>query len=107
MGLASFPMAFLSQFHTREFKQLDYNGSPQWQLQLRRWRWQDRWIWIWGSLYTLFCVNFILLFFASVVPEDQNKWIISALTAFVEDMLVIPLASAVCFPLLAMAALAA
>mmetsp|Transcript_113998 Transcript_113998/g.254431 ORF Transcript_113998/g.254431 Transcript_113998/m.254431 type:complete len:338 (-) Transcript_113998:134-1147(-) len=105
--LSSLPMALLSRFHSREFKQLDYRNSPKWKQQLRRWRYQDLGIWMCGLAYILFCVNFMVLFFAAVVTQDQVSWVVSSFVAFFNDMLFVPIAIAFIFPFLATVLLAA
>ena len=92
----------ISKFHSRSFIVLDYKDSPHWKRQLRKWRYLDIGVTICLCLYIVFCVHFVMLYFASVMADDQIDWVISGAVGFFEDVLIIPAASAIMFPLIAM-----
>ena len=38
---------------------------------------QDMLIWILGVAYSLFAINYVILFFANVAATDQSQWMVS------------------------------
>jgi len=100
--VACLPVAMLSKVHSRSFIRMEYEGCDEWMRQLRKWRNQDIFIWVCGILYILFCAHFVMLFFASVVTEDQIGWVASSLISLSEDIIVVPVALALAFPFISM-----
>mmetsp|Transcript_85647 Transcript_85647/g.199070 ORF Transcript_85647/g.199070 Transcript_85647/m.199070 type:complete len:394 (+) Transcript_85647:1-1182(+) len=98
--IASIPAIILGSLSTREMREFDYKGCPEWNRQLRIWRTQDRLIWVLSLLYISFCMFFMCVFFANVSAEDQAAWITSAATSVILNTVVIPLFVAVAVPLL-------
>jgi len=100
--LAAFPVSIIGRFHTREFKQMDYEGSPAWKRQLRNWLFRDILFWVSSVSYAGFCVLYILLFFANVAPQDQGAWMFSAGMSLMDDFMLGPMLMALAPPLLLM-----
>jgi len=105
--VAALPVGLLSKVHTRSFIKVDHEGCDEWKRRLRKWRMHDRFIWVCGILYAAFCAHFIMLFFASVVADDQMGWIVSGLISLSQDLMIVPLASALAFPFISMTFLSA
>jgi len=100
--VAAFPLAVLSRLHTRKFLRVDFENSLAWRRQLQIWKFEDVLLWIFGLGYAGFCVFYIVLFFANVAPKNHGAWIITAGTAFANDLLFAPLAMVLSPPLFAM-----
>mmetsp|Transcript_44376 Transcript_44376/g.123395 ORF Transcript_44376/g.123395 Transcript_44376/m.123395 type:complete len:99 (+) Transcript_44376:1-297(+) len=58
-----------------------------------------------GLAYIGFCIFFIMLFLANVSTDDHVEFAIVGATVVAMDLIVVPLAVAVCVPLLAAAAM--
>merc|ERR1719188_1166738 len=93
--IATLPAVLLSRVHQRTFIRMEYEDCEEWKRRLRKWRNQDRFIWVCGILYSVFCAHFIMLFFASVVPDDQIGWIISGVISLSEDLILVPIGTAI------------
>jgi hypothetical protein len=104
--VAGIPIAILSSLHSREFVRVAYEGSLDWQHQLRRWRRADLAVWVLGLAYCAFAVNYICLFFANVAAGDQSDWMTSAKIGLVEDFIIIPAAVGFAITVVAMVLLA-
>jgi len=100
--VAALPVGLLSRIHHRSFIKMEYEGCVEWKRQLWKWRVQDGFVWLCGILYVVFCTLFIMLFFASVVPDDQIGWIVSGVVSLSEDLILVPLAVSFAFPFISM-----
>eukprot|EP00931_Biecheleriopsis_adriatica_P114449 TRINITY_DN9018_c1_g1_i5.p1 TRINITY_DN9018_c1_g1~~TRINITY_DN9018_c1_g1_i5.p1 ORF type:complete len:280 (+),score=53.83 TRINITY_DN9018_c1_g1_i5:1-840(+) len=98
--LAALPVSTLEKVHKRSFTFMEYEECDEWKQKLRKWRRQDRFIWVCGATYCIFCAHFIMLFFASVVPDDQFDWIVSSLVSLCQELILLPLVMAVAFPVI-------
>jgi len=105
MFVAGIPSMILQTLTTRAVKRFEFKGCPAWEKQLKIWRIQDRMAWAFSILYVGFCIFFIMLFLANVVPDDQWGWTVSGVVSVAQDMLIIPLSVALCIPLLAVTCL--
>lgn len=103
--VATIPMAILSSLHSRAFRKVPCEASPEWQRQLGIWRAQDRVLWAAGLLYNAFCGLFIILFLANVAPSDVPEWGMTTLITIIEDNLALPLVIALVLPLFAVSTL--
>jgi len=90
--IAAFPVTVFSHFHSRKFVYVDRVGGKQWQQQLRKWFIMDVICWMLCLSYVTFCTIYVLLFFANVAPADHTAWLVAAITSFVNDFLLTPLA---------------
>jgi len=88
--LASVPLAIIRLAHQRHFARVPAEGSREWKLQLRRWRRRDAFIYVVGTLYSLFAINYVVLFFANVSTEDQLDLVSSAGVSFAQDLVLGP-----------------
>jgi len=89
--LAAFPCGVLHRLHLREFKHIDWEGSPLWKKQLRQWRCLDVTFWIFGSAYLAFCILYIVLFMANVSIKDQEAWLVTAAITLGNDLFLAPI----------------
>jgi len=88
--LAALPVGLIARFHQREFVQMDYEGCPAWNKQLRKWFIRDVIFWVLSFMYAGFCVLYIMLFFANVAAQDQGAWMISTGISLADDIVLGP-----------------
>jgi len=79
-----------------------YEGSPDWHRQLRIWRRADAIIWVLGTLYCLFAVNYVGLFFANVAAQDQGEWMGGGGICFFVEFVFLPVGIGFIFALVAL-----
>ena len=100
--VSGLPLSFLRSLHSRSFKRVSSEGSPEWKRQLRAWRVQDRTIWVLGLAYGSFALNFLVLFLANVALSAHFEWITSAFVYFFENNILFPFLASVLFPTIAL-----
>lgn len=94
------PMGILGHLHSRSMIKLDFEGSDEWQAQLRSWRRKDWLLWIFGFAYMGFALFMVALFLANVHPDDGLEWLVSGVVTMTEDWVLVPLMVATWVPLL-------
>eukprot|EP00931_Biecheleriopsis_adriatica_P114450 TRINITY_DN9018_c1_g1_i6.p1 TRINITY_DN9018_c1_g1~~TRINITY_DN9018_c1_g1_i6.p1 ORF type:complete len:262 (+),score=45.90 TRINITY_DN9018_c1_g1_i6:1-786(+) len=100
--LAALPISLLAKLHRRRFVLVEYEECDEWKWTLWKWRNRDRLIWFCGTIYCTFCAHFVMLFFASVVPDDQFDWIVSSIISLNQELMLLPLLTAIAFPVISM-----
>lgn len=98
--IAGIPVLLISSLHSRSFVTIDYEGCNAWKKQLRSWQVQDRLFWCAGGLYSCFCGFFVAVFLANVGSEDHGSFGVALLVQLSEEEFLIPLAMALCLPVL-------
>jgi hypothetical protein len=88
--LASIPLAIIKLMHERHFARVPAEGGREWQLQLRRWQRRDAFVYVVGTLYSLFAINYVVLFSANVAAEDQLDLKSSSGVSFAQDLFIFP-----------------
>jgi len=89
--LASIPLSIIKLAHQRHFVRVPTEGCREWELQLGRWRRRDALVYVLGTLYSLFAINYVALFFANVSSNDHLDLISSAGVSFAQGHLLFPL----------------
>lgn len=103
--ISGIPVSLIGSLHNRDFRLLEYEGSPAWNRQLRRWEIQDRVLWTLGSLYVLFCTFYIAVFLANVSAKDHREWTLGLVLAISQLCLIVPVVVSGTIPTLAWVAL--
>jgi hypothetical protein len=89
--LASIPLAILKLAHQRRFVRVLAEEVREWKLQIRRWQRRDAFIYVAGTLYSLFAINYVLLFSANVAAEDQMRMYNSSSLSFAQELFLFPM----------------
>jgi len=76
--------------HIREFQYME-EWSQEWQQRLRFWCIQDVMFWSIGLSYAAFSLFFVMVFLANVTPLDALKWMTSAISSLVQQLLLFPM----------------
>jgi hypothetical protein len=90
--LASMPLAIMRLAHQRRFVRMPSLEGQEWKLQMRDWQRRDAFIYVAGTLYSLFAINYIVLFCANVSAEDQYELTESSSIGFAQELLFFPMA---------------